>query len=89
MSLPQSLPKLLQAMRWNDRENVAQVSAFFNRIHIQTYMTCLQWWLSNARVRVCAFSKWVDRKLGSNDEICVKRAELICGVAQSCSDSSQ
>ena len=25
MSLPHSLPKLLQAMRWNDRENVAQV----------------------------------------------------------------
>lgn len=25
MSLPQSLPKLLQAMRWNDRENVAQM----------------------------------------------------------------
>lgn len=37
MSLPQSLPKLLQAMRWNDRENVAQVSAFINSIHTLGY----------------------------------------------------
>lgn len=38
MSLPQSLPKLLQAMRWNDRENVAQVSVFLNRIHKLGYL---------------------------------------------------
>lgn len=62
MSLPQSLPKLLQAMRWNDRENVAQVSAFLNRLPRLGYTRVLHSWLSNARVPRCAFSEQADRK---------------------------
>lgn len=62
MSLPQSLPKLLQAMRWNDRENVAQVSAFLNRLPRLGYTRVLHLWLSNARVPRCAFSEQADRK---------------------------